>query len=43
MSEGVTIINGKLGVLSESGAEKYQRGGLGHLDYIIFIDLEKYF
>ncbi|MFO7737241.1 MAG: hypothetical protein R6V46_02100 [Desulfatiglandaceae bacterium] len=43
MSEGVTMINGKLAVLSESGAEKYQRGGLGPLDYIIFIDLEEYF
>ena len=42
MSEGITMIDGKLAVLSESGAEKYQQGGLGPLDYIILIDLEEY-
>ena len=42
MSEGITLIDGKLFVLSESGAEKYQRGGLGPLDHIILIDLEEY-
>jgi len=42
MSEGVTMINGKLAVLSESGAEKYQNGGLGPLDYLILLDLEEY-
>ena len=42
MSEGITIIDGKLAVLPESGAEKYQNGGLGPLDHIILIDLEEY-
>ena len=42
MSEGVTIIDGKLAVLPESGAEKYQNGGLGPLDHIILIDLAEY-
>ena len=42
MSEGITMIDGKLAVLPESGAEKYQRGGLGPLDHIILIDLEEY-
>ena len=40
MSEGITIIDGKLAVLPESGAEKYQSGGLGPLDHIILIDLD---
>ncbi len=38
MSEGITLINGKLAVLSESGAQKYQKGGMGPLDYLILID-----
>lgn len=38
MSEGITLINGKLAVLSESGAQKYQNGGKGPLDYLILID-----
>lgn len=42
MSEGITLIDGKLAVLPESGAEKYQNGGLGPLDHIILIDLEEY-
>ena len=40
MSEGITIIDGNLAVLPESGAEKYQSGGLGPLDHIILIDLD---
>jgi hypothetical protein len=42
MSEGITMIDDKLAVLSESGAEKYQQGGVGPLDHIILIDLEEY-
>ena len=42
MSEGITMIDGKLAVLPESGAEKYQSGGLGPLDHVILIDLEEY-
>ena len=42
MSEGITMIDGKLAVLSESGAEKYQKGGLGPLDRVILINLGKY-
>lgn len=42
MSEGLTMIHGKLAVLSESGAEKYQKGGLGPLDYIVLLDVEEY-
>lgn len=42
MSEGITMINGKLAVLSESGAEKYQAGGLGPLDHILLLDVEGY-
>ena len=41
MSEGITIIDGKLAVLPESGAEKYQSGGLGPLDHIILMNLEE--
>jgi hypothetical protein len=41
MSEGITIIDGKLAVLPESGAEKYQRGGLGPIDHIILMNLEE--
>ena len=42
MSEGITMIDDKLAVLSESGAEKYQKGGLGPLDRIILINLEEH-
>jgi hypothetical protein len=42
MSEGITMIDDRLAVLSESGAEKYQQGGLGPLDHIVLIDLEEY-
>jgi hypothetical protein len=41
MSEGIMIIDGKLAVLPESGAEKYQSGGLGPLDHIILMNLEE--
>jgi len=38
MSEGLTDIDGKLAVLSESGATKYQKGGKGPVDNIILLD-----
>lgn len=38
MSEGLTDIDGKLAVLSESGATKYQKGGKGPVDSIILLD-----
>jgi hypothetical protein len=41
MSEGIVMIDGRLAVLSESGAEKYQTGGMGPLDYVVFIDLDE--
>ncbi len=42
MSGGITMIEGKLAVLPESGVEQYQRGGLGPLDHVVLIDLEEY-
>jgi len=41
MSEGLTDIDGKLAVLSESGATKYQKGGKGPVDNIILLDKKK--
>jgi len=38
MSQGLTDIDGKLAILSESGAMKYQRFGRGPVDNIILID-----
>jgi len=38
MSEGLTDIEGKLAVLSESGVTKYQNGGKGPIDNIILLD-----
>jgi len=37
MAEGITMIGGRLAVLSESGATKYQRGGKGALDFILLL------
>jgi hypothetical protein len=37
MSEGVTPCGKRLAVICESGAAKYQKGGLGPLDSIIFL------
>ena len=39
MAEGITMVGDKLAVLSESGANKFQRQGLGPLDYILFLDV----
>lgn len=38
MSEGIVMIDGRLAVISESGAKKYAFGGKGPLDYILFLD-----
>jgi hypothetical protein len=38
MSQGLTDIDGKLAILSESGAIKYQKFGKGPVDHIILID-----
>jgi hypothetical protein len=42
MSEGIAMINGRLAVLSESGAEKYQSGGRGPLDTILSLDVSQF-
>jgi len=41
MSEGLTDIDGKLAVLSESGATKYQKGGKGPIDNIVLLDMKE--
>lgn len=35
MSEGVVTIEDHIAIICESGAEKYQKGGKGPLDFII--------
>lgn len=42
MSEGVVMIENKLAVLSESGAEKYQSGGKGPLDIVLYLDVSRF-
>lgn len=42
MSEGIVMINNRLAVLSESGAEKYQTGSLGPLDVILSLDVSSF-
>ncbi|HEX5476960.1 MAG TPA: hypothetical protein VFX09_03815 [Burkholderiales bacterium] len=37
MTEGITPLDHQLGMLFESGAAKYQNGGLGPLDTLVFI------
>ncbi|HEV7402262.1 MAG TPA: hypothetical protein VGO11_05015 [Chthoniobacteraceae bacterium] len=37
MSEGITAYGKRLGVICESGAEEYQKGGRGPLDTVIFL------
>jgi hypothetical protein len=39
MAEGITMIGGRLAVLSESGAARYQPGGKGPLDFIMLLDV----
>jgi len=39
LSEGIVMIGEKLGVLSESGANKYQSGGKGPLDRLVLLDV----
>jgi hypothetical protein len=39
MSEGIVAVGKRLGVICESGAEKYQKGGRGPLDSVIFLKL----
>jgi len=41
MTEGISIINGNLAILCESGATKYKKGGKGPIDNIIFLNLKK--
>jgi hypothetical protein len=41
MAENITIINGQLAVLFESGAKKFKWFGKKPLDYIILLDLEE--
>jgi hypothetical protein len=41
MSEGIVMIDGRLAVLPESGADKYQAGGKGPLDVIVLLDVSK--
>lgn len=40
MSQEITGIGSKFAVLTESGAEKYQKGGMGSVDNIILIDTD---
>lgn len=40
MTEGITVDHGQLTVLVESGAGKYQKGGMGPVDYLIHLPLE---
>ena len=42
MSEGIVMIDGRLAVLSESGAEKYLTGGRGPLDTILSLDVSQF-
>ena len=42
MSEGIVMIGEQLAVLSESGAKKYQSGGKGPLDRIVFLDVSRF-
>ena len=42
MSEGVVMIENRLAVLSESGASKYQLGGKGPLDVVVFLDVSTF-
>ena len=42
MSEGIVMVSNRLAVLSESGAEKYQSGGLGPLDVILSLDVSRF-
>jgi len=37
MSEGIAYINDKLAILTESVAKKYQKGGKGPIDNIIYM------
>lgn len=37
MSEGIALCRNELGILFESGAEKYQKGGKAPLDFVIFL------
>ncbi len=37
MSEGIAVVGTSLGVICESGAQKYQKGGKGPLDYVVFL------
>jgi hypothetical protein len=39
MSEGIAPLNGKMAILTESGARKYQTGGKGPIDNIIYYNL----
>ena len=40
MTEGITAKNGELVVLVESGANKYQTGGLGPVDFLIHLPMD---
>ena len=40
MSEGIVMFRDKLAVLSESGATKYQSGGKGPLDNVVFLNVD---
>ena len=42
MSEGIVMIDGRLAVLSESGAKRYVSGGRGPLDTILTLDVSQF-
>lgn len=42
MSEGIVMMGKRLAVLSESGASKYQAGGKGALDVVVFLDVSRF-
>lgn len=39
MSEGIAVVDDQLAILTESGAKKYQSGGKGPVDHVIYYDL----
>ena len=39
LAEGITMVNGKLAILFESGARKFQIGGKAPLDQLLLLDL----
>jgi hypothetical protein len=39
LSEGITMVDGKLAVLFESGAQKFQHGGKAPIDRLLLLDL----